>query len=75
MHIIPNARRVWRKAWSVRLLTLQILVFGAAQGAFAVWPSLNEWLPPHVFLTIAMVLGVLTLAARFVLQPEVHDDD
>lgn len=74
MKLVPNARRVARKAWSVRLLALQILIFGAAQGASAVWPSLNEWVPPHVFLIVGMALGVLTLAARFVLQPEVRND-
>lgn len=74
MKLIPDARDVLRRAWSVRLLALQILFFGAAQGAFAVWPSLSDWVPPHWFLIVGVVLGVVTLAARFVLQPEADDE-
>jgi hypothetical protein len=73
MHLIPNARLVLRKAWSVRLLALQILIFGAAQGLFAIWPGLTDYLSPPVLIWGAIVLGVMTLAARFILQPEVRE--
>lgn len=73
MKIIPNARRVMRKAWSVRLLALQIAIFGAAQGLFAIWPSLSDYLSPPVLIWGGIILGVVTLAARFILQD--HADE
>lgn len=74
MKLIPDARDVLRRAWSVRLLALQILIFGAAQGLFMIWPSLADYLSPPVLIWGAIILGVMTLAARFILQPEATDD-
>lgn len=74
MELIPDAKRVARKAWSVRILALQILIFGAAQGLFAIWPGLTDLVSPPVLIWGAIILGVMTLAARFVLQPEVRED-
>lgn len=75
MKLIPEARLVARKAWSVRFLAAQILIFGAAHGLFTIWPGLADYLSPPVLIWGAIILGVLTLASRFVLQPEVRDGE
>ena len=75
MQLIPEAKRVARKAWSVRLLALQVFLFGAAEGLFTIWPALADYLPVSVLIWGGIVLGVLTLASRFIMQPEVRADD
>lgn len=68
--LIPNWRKVLRRAWSVRFLALA----GICDFVSWVWPSLIGDNPP-VWLTLAgSGFVIAALAARFVLQPEMHDD-
>jgi len=75
MKLVPNASEILRKAWSVRLQAAQVVIFGVALGLFAIWPSLSEVLPTEIFIAGAMILGVLTIGARFVKQPEISGED
>lgn len=75
MKLVPNARQILRKAWSVRLQALQVVVFGAAFGLQMIWPQLGEILHPSVFIGGAVAIGVLTIWARLVKQKGISDED
>jgi Kef-type K+ transport system membrane component KefB len=75
MNLVPNAREILRKAWSVRLQALQVVVFGAAFGLQMIWPQLGDALPTSVFIGGAVIIGALTIMARLVKQKGISDED
>lgn len=75
MKLVPNARAIARKAWSVRLQALQVIVFGAAFGLQMIWPQLADVLPTEWFIGGAVVIGALTILARLIKQPGISDED
>lgn len=71
MSLIPDWRRVLRKAWSVKLQALAVVLAGSE----AVLPLFTPREPSVLWagLVFAVVCGAL--AARFVAQPRMHDDE
>lgn len=67
--LIPNWRRVLRKAWSVRLM------IGASvlTGCEAVLPFAETSLPRGTFAALSFVVVTLALLARFVAQKDLQD--
>ena len=72
MKAIPNAREVARRAWSVRLMALAV-VLTVAETVF--WFVGQSWVPMGAFLLILVLLQVGGLVARFVAQKGVRDGD
>jgi fatty acid desaturase len=72
MKLIPDARRMARKLWTVRLALAQAAI-GAAATAWVFWdPSrkLTLWLAVVMF-----ILGVAIAAARLIKQKGVGDGE
>jgi len=69
--LIPHARRVWRKLWSVRLAMLAAFF----QGAAMFWIAFVDTVPPVWFFAIGVVLTVAVVPARLIKQRDMHDDD
>ncbi len=69
MRLIPDAAKVARHAWSVRL----ILIAGLLTGLEAVLPLMPEFLPvPIEWLVIAQFSVVMAaLVARFIAQDKI----
>jgi asparagine N-glycosylation enzyme membrane subunit Stt3 len=74
MKLVPDAKDILKRAWSVRLQAAQIVIFGVTLGLFTIWPSLSEVLPTKVFVIGAVVLGMLTIFARVIKQPGMDDE-
>lgn len=70
MKLIPEWRRVLRRAWSVRLALLS----AAASGASACWFVFADKVPPVWFLFVGSVLSVLAIIGRVLDQGISHDD-
>ena len=62
--LIPNARMIWRKLWSVRLAMLAAVV----QGAALFWFALEGTMPPWWFFLIGITLTVAVVPARLISQ-------
>lgn len=69
--LIQDAKKVLRKAWSVRFMALAAVLAGCE----SVLPLFTPARPSIWFalLTFAVVCGALV--ARFVAQPSIHDVD
>lgn len=71
MRLIPHARRVWRRLWSVRLAMLA----AAVQGAALFWVAFEDTFPPIWFFAIGVFLTVLVVPARLIKQRGTDDDE
>lgn len=71
MKLIPEWRRLVRKAWSIRLMVLA----GALTGAEMALPLFSDAFPRNVFLVLSMITCVAGLVARLVAQPKLRDGD
>lgn len=69
MKLIPNAKAVLRKAWSVRLGILA----GLFSGAEVVVPFFADAMPRNVFAVLSFVAVMGAVVARFVAQPRIND--
>lgn len=67
MTLLPDWRRILRRAWSVRLILLAALLSGAE----AILPVFGAAVPP--WATFCVVAGALV--ARIVAQPGMHEGD
>lgn len=73
MKLIPEWRRVMRKAWSVRLMALA----GVLTGCEAVIQTIGpDAIPVPAWARPLVVLGVIggAFVARIMAQPDHHDD-
>ena len=68
--LIPNWRKVLRKAWSVRLMILTALL----NGAEIVLPLFSDKFPRGVFAALSFVVVAGAFVARFVAQKELSGD-
>ena len=66
--LLPDWRRILKKAWSIRL-TLLAGIFSAAE---VILPFFIDVLPRHLFVVLAFVAIVGAAVARLVAQPEMH---
>ena len=71
MRLIPHARRVWRRLWSIRLAMLA----AAVQGCALFWVAFEGTMPPLWFFAIGVFLTVLVVPARLIKQRGVRNDD
>ena len=66
--LIPDWKRVLRKAWSVRLMAAASVLSGCE----AVLPYTESFLPRGTFALISFVIVTLALFARFVAQKDLE---
>ena len=69
MKLIPNAKAVLKKAWSVRLGILA----GLFSGAEVIVPFFADSMPRNVFAALSCVAVMGAVVARFVAQPRIND--
>lgn len=70
MTLIPDVKRVLRKAWSIRLVVLASVLSGCE----VVMPFFVDTLPRNVFTGLAFAATVGAGIARVVAQEGVHND-
>ena len=70
VRLIPDWKRVAKKAWSVRLL----FAASVLSGGEAALPFVSEMFSRSTFALLTFVVVGLALLARFVAQKEVEDD-
>lgn len=70
MRIIPDAKRIFRKAWSIRLA----LLIGALNGLYGAFDALQAFIPPVAFVSINMVLSMACIGSRLIYQKGAHDE-
>ena len=68
MHLIDNWKAVAKKAWSLRLIALSVIL-SAAEVAL---PYLDDRFERGTFAVLAMAVSVAAGVARLISQPEVH---
>ena len=67
--LIPDWKRVLRKAWSVRLMAVASILSGCE----AVLPYTEAVLPRGTFALLSFVIVTLALFARFIAQKELQE--
>ena len=68
MNLIPE----WRKAW--RLSSVQIAILTAILNAAAIsWTAFDGHVPPLLWASVNMFLGMAVAVARIVAQPNVTE--
>ena len=70
MNLIPEWRRVLRKAWSVRLA----LMAAALGGVEIALPLFSNAVPRHVFLGLSVLVTMGAAVARIVAQPKMRNE-
>lgn len=70
MKVIPNWRRVLRKAWSARLMIIAAILSGIE----IILPMFASELPRGWFAAASFIATMGAFAARFVAQKELHED-
>jgi len=68
MHLLPDWKRILKRAWSVRFSVLAAC-FTAAE---IVVPVFSDILPRGVFVLLAFAASIGAAVARIVAQPEMH---
>jgi hypothetical protein len=68
--MVPDWKRVLRKAWSIRLMVLA----GVLTGCETILPLYADSLPRGLFAVLSMAVIVLAMIARLVVQKEMRDD-
>lgn len=69
INLIPDAKRVMRKAWSVRLGILAAVFSGLE----VIVPLFVDALPRNTFAILSFVSVVGAVLARFVAQPKMRN--
>ncbi len=70
--LLPDWRRVLRRAWSIRL-SLMAALFTAAEVVVPVFGEvLQDVMPRGVFVLLALVASVGAAVARLLAQPEME---
>jgi hypothetical protein len=70
MNLVPNWKRVLRRAWSVKFNLLASVLTGFA----AALPVLMDKMPPVWFLLLCAVVPLAAAVARLVDQPKMRGD-
>jgi len=69
MKLIPDAKAVLKKAWSVRLG----IIAGLFSGAEVIVPFFADAMPRNVFAVLSFIAVMGAVIARFVAQPRMRD--
>ena len=70
MTLLPDWKRIAKKAWSVRLMALASVLSGCE----AILPYAEFILPRGSFAMVSFVIVTAALLARFVVQKDLSDD-
>ena len=70
MTLLPDWKRILKKAWSVRLMALASILSGCE----AVLPYAEFILPRGSFAAVSFVIVTAALMSRFVVQKSMSDD-
>jgi len=70
MKLLPDWKRVLRRAWSVKFSLLATALTGAA----AALPVFMDQVPPTWFLLLCTFVPLAAAVARLVDQPRMHDE-
>lgn len=70
MMLVPNWKRILKKAWSIRLM----LLAGLLSGCEVILPLYSEAIPRNVFAGLSMLAIAGGFIARIVAQKEMRDD-
>lgn len=70
MTLLPDWKRILKKAWSVRLMALASILSGCE----AVLPYAEFILPRGSFAAVSFVIVTAALLSRFVVQKSMSDD-
>lgn len=68
MNLLPDWKRLLRKAWSIRLLVLS----GLLSGCEVVLPLFVDTLPRNLFAGLSMLAAIGAGVARVVAQPKME---
>lgn len=68
--LLPNWKRVLKKAWSVRLMIVAALLTGAE----AILPFFSDAISRGTFAMVSFAVIVGAFAARFIVQKDLVDD-
>ncbi|GLK88307.1 DUF7940 domain-containing protein [Pseudomonas turukhanskensis] len=66
MKLVP----IWKRAWKLSSLQLAALIAALNAAAYG-WVSFNGYIPPLVWASVNMGLGIAAAVARVVQQPSV----
>jgi hypothetical protein len=70
MTLLPDWKRIAKKAWSVRLMALASVLSGCE----AILPYAEFLLPRGSFAALSFVIVTAALASRFFVQKSMRDD-
>lgn len=70
MTLLPDWKRILKKAWSVRLMALASILSGCE----AVLPYAEFVMPRGSFAAVSFVIVTAALLSRFVVQKSMSDD-
>lgn len=71
MRLVNDWRRVMRRAWSVRLIALAVVLTGLEVAL----PFLGDWIPPGRLGLLAGLVSAAALPARLIAQKGFEDED
>lgn len=80
-HLVPEARAFW-KLWSIRFNAMGLAILAWVQvdpvSVLAVWnmmpPAVTRAVPASAVMWVGMALFALSMLARVVSQPKVHQN-
>lgn len=70
MKLVPEWKRILRRAWSIRLSVIAALFAGAE----SIVPIFGDLLPRNAFAILSFVTVVGAAVSRIIAQPSLHDD-
>ncbi len=70
MELLPDWKRIARRAWSIRLSIIAAMLSGAE----VVLPLFIDVLPRNLFASLSFVAVVGAAVARVVSQPRMHQE-
>jgi len=69
MKLIPDYKRVLKRAWSIRWAVFS----GMFGGVEAFLPLFSDAIPRGLFALLAVITSLATVISRLVVQKELHD--
>lgn len=70
MTLLPDWKRIIKKAWSVRLLVLA----GLLSGCEVILPMYSDVIPRGVFAGLTIIVAIGAMVARVVVQKKLTND-
>lgn len=70
MTLLPDWKRIIKKAWSVRLL----VIAGLLSGCEVILPMYSDVIPRGVFAGLTIIVAIGAMVARVVVQKKLTND-